>query len=651
MAGGIVGWQFFDVESGQLPEETAPSILPGGGEGRIVVLAATPFAQKDNWAARATVAIARDWSEQGLSVFLMDLGLEAPSLHQVLELPNDEGVSDAFLYGASVQHIAKPALDEAIFFASAGTAASDPEEVLGHPRWNDLAGGFSEADATLLLYLPTDIPGAGKILSRASDIVFLAAQGESEDTHLGPASIKVVSMIGPLGSPPEEIPEEALAPEPAGVVDGSEDLGLGGETLEEPPAEAEEEDTGFDFGGGLELADGFGEVALDEEPPEEGVPDEDEASGEDALDFGVALEPAAEVGGEGEEEETHDLGIGDDFTGELEVEGSAIVEEDMPGEGPPDFGADFVDLPSDDEGGGDFAPAGVEEEGEFGGDLVQGPDFGGPGPDEAGVGVEAGIPSDTQEASRESEEAPAGEEEAPRPPPKRRAPPKKKKPVGLYATLIIVLAAVAAVGGTAFGFLNIPGLTVLQEYTGSIPEPALTLEGAQLTGTPMRYSLVLFDDYGETDLAQAQEMMGALEDARSDLLFFLVPEAVEGTLTYFLMAGPAATPLDAENLRGPLGEVLSREDPSAWEVRETPRAFYLGRFPTLDEARSDLSTIEADGIDAYILQSTLDDGTEAYVIFSGGFMGAEDALRLQILLRRSGFPEAPLIERRGVFPG
>ncbi|MFC1791326.1 hypothetical protein ACFL0I_02525, partial [Gemmatimonadota bacterium] len=131
MAGGIVSWHFFDVESGRVPEGCTPSILPGGGEGRIIVLAATPFAQKGGWGSKAAVAIAKDWAGSELSIFLMDLGLETPTLHELLGLPNEEGVSDAFLYGASVQNIAQPAMDGAFFFASAGTVPGDTAEVLG----------------------------------------------------------------------------------------------------------------------------------------------------------------------------------------------------------------------------------------------------------------------------------------------------------------------------------------------------------------------------------------------------------------------------------------------------------------------------------------------------------------------------------------
>jgi hypothetical protein len=91
---------------------------------------------------------------------------------------------------------------------------ADPEEVLRHPRWHDLAGGFSETDATLLLFLPTEIPGADSILKLGTDVVFLAAQGESADALLGAASVKLVVTLGPLASPQEVAGDPSYPGEP-----------------------------------------------------------------------------------------------------------------------------------------------------------------------------------------------------------------------------------------------------------------------------------------------------------------------------------------------------------------------------------------------------------------------------------------------------
>ena len=108
--------------------------------------------------------------------------------------------------------------------------------------------------------------------------------------------------------------------------------------------------------------------------------------------------------------------------------------------------------------------------------------------------------------------------------------------------------------------------------------------------------------------------------------------------------------VEAENLRGPLGEILTREDPESWRIRGTPRAFYLGERGTLAEAQEYLSSVEATGALGYILHVTYADGSEGFEILSGSFQGVEDARWWQLALREFGFRDVPLIERRGIPP-
>ncbi|MGD8360935.1 MAG: hypothetical protein PVJ04_05850 [Gemmatimonadota bacterium] len=632
-------------------------------------MAATPFAREDAWASRAAVLMAREWANEGLRVFLMDLGLEEPSLHDVLDLPNGEGVSEAFLFGASVQHIAKPALNNAIFFASAGAPPGDPEEVLGHPRWNDLAGGFSEAEATLLLFLPTDIPGAGKILSRATDIVFLAGRGESAETHLGPASIKVVTTLGPLGTPSGDAtaPEGSVSSLPPLHEPGAND---GESRVAEEPGE----DTGlgpltpdFDFEGALELAEGF-RFAPEEEVDSQGA----EAEGEEAVASSDAplAEPALtgttsgreedipEPGREVEEEVSlseareGEPGFGDDLQMGASLSEALGEEVEEAGEGEevrsraPDFEAHFVDLP----------PAGGEEpswagEDEFGQDLVQGPDFGaagGPLPEEGEARIEPPeeVPAPSSPPDRAKEVLVP---ERRRPP--RKKPPKKKIPWGRIGAVLVAVAILGSAVGTATGYLDVPGFGFLRSFFAEIPDPPLTLAGPQANEEVLRYSLVLFE-YDEAELDDGLEMLDALQARLPHLLLTLVPGEVNGERIYTLLAGPAVDRVEAENLRAPIAEVLVREDPASWSVRETPRAFYLGERGTLEEARAYLESVAPDDLHAYILHVTFPEpeGSESYQILTGAFAGIPDARPLQLILRDLGFRDAPLIERRGRLP-
>ncbi len=692
MAGDMLTWRFFDVAAETLPDALSAEVFPLGGRGRIVALAATPFARNQGWAERAAVALARGWSAQGLRIFMMDLALEDPRLHEAVGVPNTEGVADAFLFGASIEHIARASPEGSFFFASAGTFPPDPAEVLSHPRWNDLAGGFSEALATLVLFLPTTVPGAEKILSRATDIVFLAGQGEAMEDHLGPAAIKVVAVAGPVGSPPLAppgpfpgvAPGAPAAPRVPAFPPGDETTPPwerpAGEPHEQPspgafeapaPAPMEEGFTSFfdtfpDWsakgtaeavpgsgpgaeegvlaGGGFELSDDF--LAPGPEPADGTGP-----VGQARED---GIPPPPESGPSGEALPDLEPWFGPE-AGPFVLEG---VEEG--GGGPtsaptPEFPSDFVELPPvpDDESG-------------FGDLLVQGPDFGSPpaapaGPQGAGAdGAGPGGPPSGAESPGAGVSAPPyprpprGErqvaaERTPAPPP-RRPPPAKKHRLPVAAVVAVALLAVAGtVAASVLGYLNLPALAFLQDAFGRLPEPALVAEGPQPTGPVLRYSLRLFD-YREEQLEGAREILEILRSRLPAHLFHLTYAEGVGGRRVVVLAGPGTRPEEVEALRAPIGAVFPRENPAAWGVLETPRGFFLGKRSSLEEARTYLRSVEARGIPAYILSHTYDDGSSGFGIWAGAYAGVEDARPMQRALRRAGFGDVPLLERRGRVP-
>ncbi len=539
MADGTVGWHFFDAESGLVPEEFSASILPDGGEGRVVALAATPFAQAEGWAARAAVAIARSWSQDTLRIFLMDLGLDAPSLHRPLGLLNREGVSDAFLYGASVQRIAQPALEDAIFFASAGTATTDPEQILGHPRWNDLAGGFSEADATLLLFLPTDIPGADKILTRATDILFLAGERESAQDYLGQAAIKVVAVLGPRGIPPEGVEEPLESTEAVDSAEAGFELEAKGASAGWGGISAADRPLGkaatLDLDQSFSLSEGF--IAEARMHDAEGDPAQGDLSVGDDLEGG---EPQG------------DPPFGGDLPGSLLQDGEFVLEnadtmmegfggEDLVLDGPPvdfaldrpefgdqgilsqevpDFGAEFAVLPDAE---------GETEAGPMGDGVVRGSGFISDSRSDPGGEGDAFDPP-KGEGARPAHTVAGGPSRADRSRPmsKRRPPPKKKLPVPLIAgTVGLVLALAVAAVGTVKGTFTVPGFGWLQGLFGEIPYPELALPGAEPTEPILRFSLEL-DIYEEAELGLALEMRNTLRQRLSHLIFCLTPLYSEG---------------------------------------------------------------------------------------------------------------------------
>jgi hypothetical protein len=650
MADGIVGWHFFDAESGVLPEGFGPSVLPGEGAGRIVVLAATPFARSDRWATKAVVSIARSWAEENLRIFLMDLGLDEPSLHEALGVPNHEGVSDAFLYGASVQRIAQPALDETIFFASSGTATTDPAQILAHPRWNDLAGGFSEADATLLLFLPTGLPGSESILNRATDVLFLAGQGESAAAHLGPAAIKVIAMFGPMGSPPEDEGEEgASEPEEEDLVQG-----LDGTLTEDFFTSSDGGDSGLE--NALKLAEGFvaevsNEIGAPADEPMSPASMVDEDAYPDEIVLGE-VPPSELDGGLAEaslstEEESPPLEGGWALSEEdsLPPEESWESQRSSPGEAP-DFGAEFAEMPNLDSDSSPPSPGDPPM-----GELIQGSAFGvddlPPGDEVSKEGVSeeeggAGDPRLVPPGARPNRYADGRK----RPMSRMRPPPRRKPPVGLALAAVVVLALIIAGGGTAAGLFSAPGFGWLEGIVDEeAPFPVTAWEDTVLDPS-LRYSLELFA-YEEDELGLAVDMRNTLRERHPDLLFNLTPVRSRESVTYLVHAGPASDVVEAENLRGPLGATLIREDPETWRIRPTPLAFHLGRFETRAAAEARVQEVETAGALAYFVQLTFPDSTAGFEVFSGAFETSEEARWWHGALRDAGFEDLPLVERRG----
>ncbi len=155
------------------------------------------------------------------------------------------------------------------------------------------------------------------------------------------------------------------------------------------------------------------------------------------------------------------------------------------------------------------------------------------------------------------------------------------------------------------------------------------------------------DTYAEDELGLAINMLTALRDRPTGLLFHLTPREVGGAISYHLYAGPATDAVEAENLKAPLEEILIREDPESWSIRDTPLAFSLGRRETLVEAQEYLAIADLQGAFGYIVQVSFPDGTVGYEILSGAFQTPEDAGWWRLVLQEAGFPDLPLIERRG----
>src|SRR5437773_11614706 len=98
--------------------------------GPVVLLAVGAQAQRSGWAAQTAVELADELSRRGRQVVLVDLSLQQPELHTVVGVDNDEGLSDVFLFGASLPHITHSVTGKKFRFIAASPYTPDPQAIL-----------------------------------------------------------------------------------------------------------------------------------------------------------------------------------------------------------------------------------------------------------------------------------------------------------------------------------------------------------------------------------------------------------------------------------------------------------------------------------------------------------------------------------------
>ncbi len=171
--------QTFDPERSDAP--FLPDAPPGGGLVLLVVASSVP---DGDWAERTALALASGWAGKKRRILLADLALARPGLHHIVGVENGEGMTDAFLFGSSVLKVAVPVREKGFLFVPAGTATARPEVVASSPRWSAVVDACDRIQATLVVFLPSDLPGGKHLLQRATDVFLLTDAGGQSSAAL-----------------------------------------------------------------------------------------------------------------------------------------------------------------------------------------------------------------------------------------------------------------------------------------------------------------------------------------------------------------------------------------------------------------------------------------------------------------------------------
>jgi len=136
-------------------------------------------------------------------VAVADLIGESPAIEALLTGDDPHGIADSFLYGVSLNKIARPMLGaENVFLMPSGTEPVAHDAVYAHERWRRLSAGFHQVGALLVVVANPNTPGFFDLcasvgaLMPVGDTVFPTPPG--------------VPLVAP---PPPPIPE-APAPVP-----------------------------------------------------------------------------------------------------------------------------------------------------------------------------------------------------------------------------------------------------------------------------------------------------------------------------------------------------------------------------------------------------------------------------------------------------
>jgi hypothetical protein len=143
-------------------------------------------------------------------VAIADLIGESPAIESLLTGDDPHGIADSFLYGVSLNKIARPMLGaDNIFLMPSGTEPVDHEGVYANDRWRRLAAGFHQVGALLVVVAR---PTAGGFAELCGYIGTLMPVGEwAFPTPVG------VPLIAPPPPPPPPAPERIVTPKPQSV--------------------------------------------------------------------------------------------------------------------------------------------------------------------------------------------------------------------------------------------------------------------------------------------------------------------------------------------------------------------------------------------------------------------------------------------------
>ena len=219
MAGGLtlgVDWEALGAESSAALDATHAVLVTGTDAVA---------------AARAAIGIGRAQARTR-RVAIGDLVGDVEPLQRLVTGDDPHGIVDSFLYGVSLNKIARQIDDSGMLFVMpSGTEPVVTPDILRNERWRRLAAGFREVGALLLLVVQSDAEGVHELASMLDGVVVV---GDATSVLSVPRNSVLAHVDAPTAAPtvPEVVDATPVAaarapvnnPRPSPVVLPAQDV-------------------------------------------------------------------------------------------------------------------------------------------------------------------------------------------------------------------------------------------------------------------------------------------------------------------------------------------------------------------------------------------------------------------------------------------
>jgi hypothetical protein len=164
---------------------------------RPILVTADVRARLSGWAPHAIMVLADALAQRLPTVTVIDLQLDDPQLHRIAGIRNEEGIADALLFGASIEHLAHVGPGHHARVVPAGAYIPSPGEVFASPGWARVIEEAAAGGGGLLLYVPLESP-LGTLARHVDRSIALRGDPATAAT----ASLSTIRLLAIVSPPP-----------------------------------------------------------------------------------------------------------------------------------------------------------------------------------------------------------------------------------------------------------------------------------------------------------------------------------------------------------------------------------------------------------------------------------------------------------------